>query len=92
MLTRHYAANLATLLGGREESWIEVSHFDVPLHIRFHHHAAHTLYWLLSALPQPIRTFLGLIPGLKKVVRWSNAPNYGCSRDHVVWVMRKPSA
>lgn len=89
MLTAGYAESLSRRLGGRCEVWAEMSHYDVPLHARLRLHMAHALYWLMRAVPRGIRTVAGAVPRLGRVVKWENAPNYGCSRDHVVWVVQK---
>ena len=89
MTSRKHMRHLAKTLMAARLQIRTASHYDVPLRQRFFMHTAHVLYWLLYPAPRPIKDIAGKIPGLKKIVAWENAPNLGCSRDHIISILYK---
>ena len=65
------------------------SHYDVPIFRKLVIHVAHSVFWMLHYAPRSTRQIAGRISGVKKVIRWDNAPNLGCASDHLIATFEK---
>jgi 2-polyprenyl-3-methyl-5-hydroxy-6-metoxy-1,4-benzoquinol methylase len=84
MITKNAAAYIAEYLGGKVTLQRNSSHYDLPLWVKARLHTANVAYWIYNSVPRPLQALLNMLPGFKKVARWTNSPNFACGRDHLI--------
>jgi SAM-dependent methyltransferase len=89
MLTRRHGNFLADRLGARLETWSTVCHYDLPNREKILQRLRHFAYWQFHRKTLLSKTLLPILPGFRRARRWSVAPAFTCSQDHVVMVLRK---
>ena len=92
MLTKKNANFIANELSARLETWEELSHYETPWLERLRQHIQQYAYWNFRRNTGIARTILPLIPVVSRARNWSAAPEFTCSRDHVLIVFRKSSS
>ena len=90
MLSRKTADYLAVTLRLDLMTWKEVSHGEVPAHIRVRQLLQNWLYWQFHARPEArVTRCLGLIPKLNRARNWIAEPPIYHTKDHVVAIFQR---
>jgi len=90
MLTWQHAQYIARSLSLRVENWEPMTHDDVALCERVRQHLQHWAYWQFQRQTLLSYTVLPMIPFIQRARRWTIAPPFSVSPDHVVAVFQKP--
>jgi len=89
MLTERHARHLSTALGLSLEGLTNVCHYDLALREEVALRLHDFIFWQFRRRTFLARTLLPLLPKIRRARRWTSAPAYTCTRDHVVAVFRK---
>jgi SAM-dependent methyltransferase len=89
MLTRKNAGFICERLGLRLERWVELKHYDLSLRETTVQILQDFVFWQFRRRTWISRFVLRFLPGMRELKSGRLAPNYNCSRDHIVAVFRK---
>jgi 2-polyprenyl-3-methyl-5-hydroxy-6-metoxy-1,4-benzoquinol methylase len=92
MLTERTAQHFATDRSLSLEALTKVCHYDLTAREKavlwFHDFS----YWQFRRQTLLARTLLSVLPKIRRAKKWTSAPPYTCTRDHIVAVFRLPNA
>lgn len=88
MLTERHLRHLSTALGLSLESLTQICHYDLSAREKAVLWFQDFIYWQFRRRTFLARTFLPLLPKIRRARTWTSAPVYTCTRDHVVAVFR----
>jgi SAM-dependent methyltransferase len=89
MLTRKHAGFICDRLGLHLEQWIELKHYDLSLREKTVQVLQNFVFWQFRRRTLLARFVFRFLPGMRELKLGKLAPNYTCSRDHVVAVFCK---
>jgi hypothetical protein len=92
MLTERAAQYFATDHGLSLEALTKVCHYDLTAREKAVLWLHDFSYWQFRRRTWLARTLLPLLPKIRGAKRWTSAPPYSCTRDHVVALFRLPNA
>ncbi|MEY2563638.1 MAG: hypothetical protein QOH88_1831 [Verrucomicrobiota bacterium] len=92
MFTARTARHFAEDRGLSLESLSEVCHYDLSVREKVVLWLHDFSYWQFRRRTILARTLLPVLPRIRHARKWTAAPPYTCTRDHVVAVFRLPGA
>ena len=90
MLTERHARHLAAALRLSLERLTRGCHYDLSAREKIVLWLHDFVYWQFRRRTFLARTLLPLLPKIRNARKWTSAPPYTCTRDHVVAVFRVP--
>lgn len=89
MLNRKHAEFLGGALNMTLAGWFECSHYNSSIDARVYQRLRHFAYWRYVRSPSVAQKLIVLVPGLRRIRLWKNAPSVTYQNDHVVVLFEK---
>jgi SAM-dependent methyltransferase len=89
MLTFCHAEFIARTLSLRLVGWNLMTHNDEAIYVQLWQYLRHWAYWQFRQQTVLSRTVLPMMPFIRRARKWTLAPQFSVSRDHVLAVFRK---